>query len=886
MASFKCKMCGGDLLVHEGATVAECEYCGSRQTVPNVDSEKKLTLFNRAGRLLRACEFDKAAGIYESLVAEFPNEAEAYWCLVLCKYGIEYVDDPSSGKKVPTCHRSGFDSVLRDTDFEQACENADAVARKLYREEAKQIEELRRAIIQVSGREDPYDVFICYKETGANGERTLDSVLAQDVYDALTEKDYRVFFSRITLEDKLGVEYEPYIFAALNSAKIMLVFGTDYDYFNAVWVKNEWSRFMKLMEKDKTKHLIPCYKNIDAYDIPEEFAKFQALDMGKLGAIQDLLRGIRKLIPNPEKTVSQPRSSHSQSGPTVSSLMKRAKIFLSESEWSSANEYFNKALDIEPENSEGYIGLMLADLKFTSKEEFEKAYLEGGVEETKSLSRAKRFEARTNGTWLADLERRKDAAADIRAREKEAEEAKKAEEAARKAAELEEQSRRIESIRKKNAPFRRLIGAGRYYSIGLLPNGTTVLVGNKSYNKADVYKWHNITAIAAGGSHPVGLKSDGTVVVAGDNYKRQGEVSGWSGIKAIAAGLSHTVGVKYDGTVVAAGDNLSGQCDTRDWSNIAEAAAGDKHTVGLKYDGTVVAVGDNSFGACNVSGWSGIVAVAAGERHTVGLKGDGTVVATGMNTYGQCLVSEWKDIVSVAAAGNHTVGVKKDGTVICVGSNENGSCNVSQWTDIVAVAAGPYHTIGLKSDGFPVAVGENKNGQCNVAFWEIIKRESESKNEQFGERQAQFSEQENRKPITRVDSSRPVARTIESAARTTPPQVTRAPASPVARTQQTPVTRAPQTPVTRAPQAPVNRAPQPVNRMAAPSAPQTNPDIQKRRALLIDNLNSARMRMQQAENELRMSNAYITPYRRYELQNTIVNCKKQIAFIADKLNNL
>ena len=40
MAMIKCKMCGGDLNVTEGMTVAECEYCGTRQTVPNVDNEK------------------------------------------------------------------------------------------------------------------------------------------------------------------------------------------------------------------------------------------------------------------------------------------------------------------------------------------------------------------------------------------------------------------------------------------------------------------------------------------------------------------------------------------------------------------------------------------------------------------------------------------------------------------------------------------------------------------------------------------------------------------------------------------------------------------------------------------------------------------------------
>ena len=97
-----------------------------------------------------------AAGIYESIASEFRTESEAYWGLFLCKYGIEYVDDPATGRKIPTCHRSGFDSVMEDSDFEQALENADAVARKVYREEAKQIEEIRKGIIEVSGRERPY----------------------------------------------------------------------------------------------------------------------------------------------------------------------------------------------------------------------------------------------------------------------------------------------------------------------------------------------------------------------------------------------------------------------------------------------------------------------------------------------------------------------------------------------------------------------------------------------------------------------------------------------------------------------------------------------------------------------------------------------------------
>ena len=361
MAVIKCKMCGGDLVIEPGATVAECEYCGTRQTIPNQDDEKKLTLFARANRLRMGCEFDKAAGIYESIVADFPQEAEAYWGLVLCKYGIEYVDDPATGKKIPTCHRSSFESIMEDSDFEQALENADVVARKVYREEAKQIEEIRKGIIEVSGKEEPYDIFICYKETDENGERTIDSVIAQDVYDALTEKGYRVFFSRITLEDKLGQEYEPYIFAALNSAKIMLAFGTDYEYYNAVWVKNEWSRYLKLMAKDKTKHLIPCYKGIDAYDMPKEFAKLQAQDMGKIGAMQDLLRGIEKILPKQQPvTVVQERVVVGGSGDNkIASLLDRGNMALEDGDWNKADSFFEDVLNNDSKNAQAYLGKTL-----------------------------------------------------------------------------------------------------------------------------------------------------------------------------------------------------------------------------------------------------------------------------------------------------------------------------------------------------------------------------------------------------------------------------------------------------------------------------------------------------------------------------------------------
>ncbi len=131
------------------------------------------------------------------------------------------------------------------------------------------------------------------------------------MYYGLTDQGYKVFFSRITLEDKLGQQYEPYIFAALNSAKVMIVIGSRPENFNAVWVKNEWSRYLALMAKDRKRLLIPCYRDMDPYDLPEELGSLQSQDMSKIGFMQDMIRGIKKVLEadnKPEAISSQGKS--------------------------------------------------------------------------------------------------------------------------------------------------------------------------------------------------------------------------------------------------------------------------------------------------------------------------------------------------------------------------------------------------------------------------------------------------------------------------------------------------------------------------------------------------------------------------------------------------
>lgn len=370
MSFFKCKMCGGTIEFEKGATVGICDSCGTKQTLPRLDGDKKANLYDRANHFRRNNEYDKAMSIYEQILAEDSTDAEAYWSLVLCRYGIEYVEDPATGKRIPTVNRAQFTSVFDDDNYKSALRCADAAQKEIYETEAKAINEIQKGILAISQKEEPFDVFICYKETDSRGARTPDSVLANDLYHQLTQEGFKVFFSRITLEDKLGSAYEPYIFAALNSARVMVVLGTRPEYFNAVWVKNEWSRYLALIKNGAKKMLIPAYKDMDPYDLPEEFSHLQAQDMGKLGFMQDLIRGIKKIVSSDEQKpapAAKPAAPAAAGSTGAAPLLERAFLFLEDGKWPDADTYCEKVLDIDPKNAQAYLGKLMAELQVSKR---------------------------------------------------------------------------------------------------------------------------------------------------------------------------------------------------------------------------------------------------------------------------------------------------------------------------------------------------------------------------------------------------------------------------------------------------------------------------------------------------------------------------------------
>ncbi|MBO4309951.1 MAG: toll/interleukin-1 receptor domain-containing protein [Lachnospiraceae bacterium] len=288
VTALNCQCCGGVLKVT--SSVCVCEYCGGTNIICG-GTGKYIDMLNRANSLRQRCDFDRAYEIYDEILTTNPPFADILWSQTLCEYGIEYVEDPVSKKYLPTLHRIKDESILANPLYLEALELCDEEQKKKLEKSAEEIYKIQVEYLNIAANEKPYDVFICYKETDDETEKqTKDSVLAEQLYNSLKDLGYKVFFSRITLKTKLGIEFEPYIFAALKSALVMVVFGTQKDYFEATWVRNEWSRFLRLKEYDTRKQIFFACNDVD--DLPKAFSLKQAQILTEDNAIENLVNNV------------------------------------------------------------------------------------------------------------------------------------------------------------------------------------------------------------------------------------------------------------------------------------------------------------------------------------------------------------------------------------------------------------------------------------------------------------------------------------------------------------------------------------------------------------------------------------------------------------------
>lgn len=301
----KCEMCGAQLEVSADRMKAVCPYCGSTYSYVKPITEDTATYINRANNYRMRNMFDNAIVEYKTLLMnkELKDNAELYWGLLLSEFGIEFVYDSRDDRYVPTCHRTLSGSIFDDANYKKAIELATDEMKAEYAEKAAEIDALQRSIKAQAEQVEDYDVFICFKSTDKKAA-TEDRYIARRIYDETTRRGFRTFFSEISLKGRLGSEYEPIIYKALTTAKVMILVATKEEYLNAPFVKNEWGRFLERKKSDPSLKLVPVFRDIDVSVLP---TREQGIDLSKYPAggyeidiadnLERILRGMN-IVPN------------------------------------------------------------------------------------------------------------------------------------------------------------------------------------------------------------------------------------------------------------------------------------------------------------------------------------------------------------------------------------------------------------------------------------------------------------------------------------------------------------------------------------------------------------------------------------------------------------
>lgn len=438
--SMKCPCCGAELLFGADGITLSCEYCGHTEYWKEEKTEKVISELDRANAMRRENAFSDAIREYKLITEQNPDDAEAHWGLVISLYGIEFIKDRRTNRFIPTCHRTVRDSILENPDYLKAVECASEEQAEEYKRQAVEIDRLQKEILRLSEAEEEYDVFISFKSTDERGRITRDAQIARIIYDELTKRGIKTFFSDVTLENKLFDAFEPIIFRALFSCKFFILVGTKNEFINSPWVKNEWSRFAERMETERLSGVACAVFDGAEVDLPD-FVRAQGIDLRRYAAggyemhVADAVEkklGRKKKSKEEEEILRQIEAQKQaqreleerlkglqQGGPaapqggasaTVNSLLMRARQELEVRNWDTAKEYYGRVLDADPQNADAWWGLFLIDRSATDDKEAENSVGNktqfSEVVHNRNFMSAKRYAAGKTAERVEEFEKR------------------------------------------------------------------------------------------------------------------------------------------------------------------------------------------------------------------------------------------------------------------------------------------------------------------------------------------------------------------------------------------------------------------------------------------------------------------------------------------------
>ena len=397
--SIRCPYCNTPLDIKnakDGVLKCSCLDCHEAITLPKDNQTDDVKQLIENGKIkLNICHFKEALELFNAAIEKAPNEPEAYFNYALARYQIQYLRDLKNRRMQPICHVYRDRPFREDQSYRKALSLATDAQKEVYENKAKEIEKIQMEFAKLEKQKINYDCFICTKVSEDDGKdvkekdkrKTIDSQKSYDIYHMLQNKGFHPFYSEALMGEHTGEAYEAHILYALYKAKCILIVCSDEKYLDTPWVKNEYTRYLGLVNSGNKKvkdSLAIIYLNsvIETLPLPGyEDTKLQGLDFKNSLTFADsltkfiskcvngrvetekitVLTGKKEKIINPKqdiqlKTISE--NSVVDINPNLEEILKKIKSLINiENEYndfSKAKRYIVTARHIDKgqENSE------------------------------------------------------------------------------------------------------------------------------------------------------------------------------------------------------------------------------------------------------------------------------------------------------------------------------------------------------------------------------------------------------------------------------------------------------------------------------------------------------------------------------------------------------
>lgn len=379
-----CGICGGEIAADESGALGTCHTCGNAEAYPKSDIKK----LNRITYFRNTYKFDEAEKLAKALIDKNPTDCTAYWALMLCEYGIQYVRD--GAKRIPVCRKDITRlGAIKDSDaYKRAVDNAPDEQKARYEALAGKLDDTISLTRTILSQDKSYDVFILCPD-GATVDDDLDG---DKIYLRFTSNlEFSVFYTPELPKDMDAAEKAAQTTFALKHSRIMLPSFRTAANCHDGYLEYAAKIFCDELPNSKDKYIFPIFDSstVKFQQIPECLVYcedvFDCSEDEFMREISDKVEAILK----PEVNAIVPDEIVTVTAANKENLIKRAYMFLEDGEFDTADSYFDKILDIDIEESRAYIGKLLAECKLRDEEDI--ATLPQTVTDDKNFKKALRF---------------------------------------------------------------------------------------------------------------------------------------------------------------------------------------------------------------------------------------------------------------------------------------------------------------------------------------------------------------------------------------------------------------------------------------------------------------------------------------------------------------